>query len=69
MKYYLSILLLFAASFSNAQRKRINFDDNWTFALGHANDPLKDFKFSMVNIFAKSGVVAILFSLSKPEYT
>ncbi len=55
MKYYLSILLLFAASFSNAQRKRINFDDNWTFALGHANDPLKDFKFSMVNIFAKSG--------------
>jgi len=55
MKYYLSILLLFAACLSHAQRKRINFDDNWKFAFGNANDPLKDFKFSIANIFSKTG--------------
>jgi len=40
---------------ASAQRKRINFDDNWKFAFGHANDPLKDFNYSIANIFAKTG--------------
>src|ERR1043165_1438615 len=38
-----------------AQRQRINSDDNWKFHLGHASDPEKDFNFTLVNIFSKTG--------------
>src|SRR5215204_5284213 len=53
-------LCLFAAIacsfFSNAQqRKHINFDEVWKFHLGHARDPVKDFNYSIVTIFSKSG--------------
>lgn len=37
------------------QRQRINFDNNWTFAFGHANDPEKDFNYSQSTIFSKTG--------------
>ncbi len=53
--YLLVAGLSILASSSTAQRKRINFDDNWRFAFGHANDPLKDFNFSIATIFSKTG--------------
>jgi beta-galactosidase len=40
---------------SNAQRQRINFDDDWRFHFGHAGDPSKDFNYGITAIFAKSG--------------
>ena len=55
MKYCLFILLLLTINSSCAQRKRINFDNNWKFAFGNANDPLKDFNYSIATIFAKTG--------------
>ncbi|HYH16702.1 MAG TPA: beta-galactosidase GalA [Flavisolibacter sp.] len=38
-----------------AQRKRINFDEDWRFHFGHAADPAKDFNYRIAPIFAKSG--------------
>jgi beta-galactosidase len=52
------LLLLATVSGLNAQqsqRKRINIDKGWKFALGHASDPKKDFNFGIANIFSKSG--------------
>jgi len=40
---------------SAQQRKKINFDDNWKFAPGNANDPAKDFNYSLATIFSKTG--------------
>ena len=53
--YFFVVLLSLITFASHAQRKRINFDDNWKFAFGNANDPLKDFNFSLATIFAKTG--------------
>ncbi len=54
--YLLVSLLLFGSLNSSAQqRTRINFDDNWKFALGNANDPLKDFNYGIATIFSKTG--------------
>ena len=39
----------------NSFRKQINFNENWKFHFGNAADPLKDFNYSIANIFAKSG--------------
>jgi beta-galactosidase len=36
-------------------RKRINFDEDWRFHLGHAADPVKDFNYKIANLFSKSG--------------
>jgi beta-galactosidase len=36
-------------------RKRINFDEDWAFHLGHAADPTRDFNFRIANLFSKSG--------------
>lgn len=36
-------------------RKKINFDNDWTFHLGHAADASKDFNYALSNIFHKSG--------------
>ena len=55
MKYFISILLLTISVLSFAQRKKISFNSGWRFAFGHANDPEKDFKYSIKNIFAKTG--------------
>lgn len=53
-------LLLFTLSLSiflstNAQRKHINFDEDWKFAFGHAADAGKDFNYGIATIFAKTG--------------
>jgi len=39
----------------NPVRQKINFDENWKFAFGNANDPKKDFNYSLVTIFSKTG--------------
>ncbi len=49
------VLLVLMVHQVQAQRKKINFDDNWKFHFGHAADAVKDFNFSIANIFAKSG--------------
>ncbi|HQY11770.1 MAG TPA: beta-galactosidase GalA [Ferruginibacter sp.] len=37
------------------QRKRMNLDEDWKFAFGNANDPKKDFNYSIATIFSKTG--------------
>jgi beta-galactosidase len=58
-KYFLFLsLCLIIFSFCTAQsspRKHINFDDNWKFQFGNANDPSKDFNYSLHVIFKKTG--------------
>ena len=39
----------------NPVRQKINFDENWKFAFGNAGDPKKDFNYSLVTIFSKTG--------------
>lgn len=39
----------------SSPRKKINFDNDWKFHLGHAADAGKDFNFSVANIFSKTG--------------
>jgi beta-galactosidase len=55
--YLFLILVLFnlAAVAQLSPRKKINFDDNWKFHLGHAADANKDFNYTIVNIFSKTG--------------
>jgi len=54
--YFFTAMFAFSISNMNAQqRKRINFDDNWNFAFGNANDPARDFNYSLATIFAKTG--------------
>jgi len=36
-------------------RKKISFDDGWKFHFGHSSDPSKDFNYSLVTIFSKTG--------------
>ena len=60
MRIKIIYLLAFVFAFSTftikaQQRKKINFDDNWKFAFGNANDPAKDFNYSIATIFAKTG--------------
>ena len=55
-----NILLILLLSFHSIdvtaqQRKHLPFDDNWQFAFGHANDPVKDFNYSRTPIFSKTG--------------
>ncbi|MBL7701991.1 MAG: glycosyl hydrolase 53 family protein [Ferruginibacter sp.] len=55
ISYCLQISFLFLALSTSAQRKKINFDDDWRFAFGNANDPAKDFNYSIATIFSKTG--------------
>jgi beta-galactosidase len=56
MKRVILCVLTFVILSAGAQsRKKIDFDDDWKFALGHAADATKDFNYSIANIFAKSG--------------
>ncbi len=49
-------LILFAASLLPAQtRTHQNFDRDWKFAFGHAQNPEKDFNYGLETVFAKSG--------------
>lgn len=56
MKRFILYALTFVVLSAGAQsRKKIDFDNDWKFALGHAADASKDFNYSIANIFAKSG--------------
>lgn len=51
-----SLSLLYSPAWSQeSSRKKINFDEGWTFHFGNANDPAKDFNYSIANIFSKTG--------------
>ena len=39
----------------NCHRKSTNIDNNWSFSLGHAANPEKDFNYTIANIFSKTG--------------
>jgi len=49
--------LILCFSYTNAQEKR-NFDEGWKFHFGHASNPDKDFNYSTVTIYSKSGGAA-----------
>src|SRR3984885_2221269 len=58
----LLIILSFLISSNNycsaqnvPDQRRVNFDDDWKFHFGNASDPLKDFNYSIANIFSKTG--------------
>lgn len=56
MKRFILCALIFVVLSAGAQsRRKIDFDNDWKFALGHAADATKDFNYSIANIFAKSG--------------
>lgn len=60
MRLFLKLVFIsffFTCLDSSAQsfRKHINFDDNWTFHFGNANDPAKDFNYSISVIYKKTG--------------
>jgi len=38
-------------------RQKINFDEDWKFHFGHAADPERDFNYSLVTIYSKTGGV------------
>ena len=53
------LVLVFAFSFGQkSTRNHFNIDDNWKFHFGNAADPAKDFNYSILTIFAKSGGAA-----------
>ncbi|RXK57744.1 DUF4982 domain-containing protein [Lacibacter luteus] len=56
--FFLAILTVCSLFTASAQRKQINFDNNWKFAFGHAANPEKDFNYSIKTIFSKSGAGA-----------
>ncbi|MBV9960939.1 MAG: glycosyl hydrolase 53 family protein [Parafilimonas sp.] len=57
IRFYFLLMLIASATFSSAQSfsRKINFDNNWKFAFGSANNPAKDFNYSVTTIFSKSG--------------
>src|SRR5882724_7778503 len=64
IKWFFSILILLffiSPSFlfsQSSQRQEINFDRGWKFHFGHAANPEKDFNYSIVTVFSKSGGAA-----------
>lgn len=51
-----SVVFFSSICFSQAPvRKKINFDEDWKFHLGHAANPEKDFNYTIANLFSKSG--------------
>jgi beta-galactosidase len=55
---YISLIMYLSSALSaqsTFQRKKINFDGDWKFHLGHAADPSKDFNFKVANLFSKTG--------------
>jgi beta-galactosidase len=50
--------LSFVVVNTTAQRQQLNFDSDWKFHFGHTASPEKDFNYSIVNIFSKSGAAA-----------
>ncbi len=57
-KIIFGLIVIHSSTIFNADaqvRSKINFDDNWKFAFGNAHDPAKDYNYSIVTIFSKSG--------------
>src|SRR5947209_512236 len=58
-RFLLSAFVLGACFYAGAQTEklgeRISLDDNWKFHFGSASDPSKDFNYSTVTIFSKTG--------------
>ncbi|HET6723573.1 MAG TPA: beta galactosidase jelly roll domain-containing protein, partial [Chitinophagaceae bacterium] len=48
-------LLVGLSSSAQSPRQKINLDNDWKFAFGHAANPEKDFNYSIRTIFSKSG--------------
>ncbi|TWI78341.1 beta-galactosidase [Lacibacter cauensis] len=55
---FLAALIVCSSFNASAQRKRVNIDENWKFAFGHAANPEKDFNYGLKTIFSKSGAAA-----------
>ncbi|MBN8701349.1 MAG: glycosyl hydrolase 53 family protein [Chitinophagales bacterium] len=55
MRTLLFFIFIFFHCLSFSQRKKTSLDNDWKFAFGHANDPVKDFNYSIATIFAKTG--------------
>jgi len=55
--FKLVALTLFSLSVSHKStaQQHINFDEDWKFSFGHAEDPSKDFNYSLTTLFSKSG--------------
>lgn len=57
MNKIIALIILFSL-FSKpgfAQRMKLNFDNDWKFAFGHAADPVKDFNYGIATVFSKTG--------------
>src|SRR6478672_2108667 len=60
LRFLFTFIVLFSSTVTfsqNSPRKHIKLDENWKFHFGHASNPEKDFNYSIVTIFAKSGAV------------
>ena len=55
--YFLLISIAITTNILSQQlpTRKINFDNDWKFAFGSANNPAKDFNYSAATIFSKSG--------------
>lgn len=53
--FLISLITLSTIKGFTQSRKKINFDADWKFSFGNANDPAKDFNYSLATIFAKTG--------------
>jgi beta-galactosidase len=55
--FFFSILINFSLVYfsQSSGRKKINFDEGWKFHFGNSADPVKDFNYSLVTIFSKTG--------------
>jgi beta-galactosidase len=58
-KHFYFLLILIAATTNTFSQqlptRKINFDNGWKFELGSADNPAKDFNYSVATIFSKSG--------------
>jgi beta-galactosidase len=52
---FIILLSLISTLVFSQSRKSTNIDKEWTFHLGNASDPAKDFNFGIANLFSKSG--------------
>ena len=58
IKFYLLLIFVSSAANTFAQSlplRKQNFDNNWKFAFGDANNPAKDFNYGLTTIYSKSG--------------
>jgi beta-galactosidase len=52
---FIILLSLVSTLVFSQSRKSTNIDQEWTFHLGNASDPAKDFNYGISNLFSKSG--------------